>query len=226
MCIRDRVSTQSTGRPFVCVAMNNQAALMSLELTRAAQLRDHVAGTGSLEVFPSTDLQTIGLGTRGWLQTRAEDREVPQEMEGELLEMLRDLGLAELEATFMRARVWNPGQKRMTPIYSLAQLCDLYLAIGPMLFEQLLSDIQIEHLYQRQQLLLAVQTFKASGRPNILGRASNHYLPGPSPHLSLIHISEPTRLLSISYAVFCLKKKKKNTHKTTKDYITNIDKII
>eukprot|EP00658_Telonema_sp_P-2_P008108 TRINITY_DN13035_c0_g1_i1.p1 TRINITY_DN13035_c0_g1~~TRINITY_DN13035_c0_g1_i1.p1 ORF type:complete len:133 (+),score=24.84 TRINITY_DN13035_c0_g1_i1:182-580(+) len=31
--------------------------------------------------------------------------------------------------------------------------------------------------------------------------------------LSLIHISEPTRLLSISYAVFCLKKKK-NTRMT------------
>src|SRR5678816_3693789 len=31
----------------------------------------------------------------------------------------------------------------------------------------------------------------------------------PLPSLSLIHISEPTRLLSISYAVFCLKKKKK-----------------
>src|SRR5678816_1202608 len=28
--------------------------------------------------------------------------------------------------------------------------------------------------------------------------------------LALIHISEPTRLLSISYAVFCLKKKKTN----------------
>ena len=28
--------------------------------------------------------------------------------------------------------------------------------------------------------------------------------------LSLIHISEPTRLLSISYAVFCLKKIKKD----------------
>ena len=28
--------------------------------------------------------------------------------------------------------------------------------------------------------------------------------------LSLIHISEPTRLLSISYAVFCLKKKRSN----------------
>eukprot|EP00658_Telonema_sp_P-2_P071241 TRINITY_DN60540_c0_g1_i1.p1 TRINITY_DN60540_c0_g1~~TRINITY_DN60540_c0_g1_i1.p1 ORF type:complete len:271 (+),score=77.43 TRINITY_DN60540_c0_g1_i1:81-893(+) len=33
-------------------------------------------------------------------------------------------------------------------------------------------------------------------------------------HLSLIHISEPTRLLSISYAVFCLKKKKRQTRKT------------
>ena len=31
--------------------------------------------------------------------------------------------------------------------------------------------------------------------------------------LSLIHISEPTRLLSISYAVFCLKKKKQQTIK-------------
>eukprot|EP00658_Telonema_sp_P-2_P000741 TRINITY_DN10266_c0_g1_i6.p1 TRINITY_DN10266_c0_g1~~TRINITY_DN10266_c0_g1_i6.p1 ORF type:complete len:477 (+),score=99.93 TRINITY_DN10266_c0_g1_i6:197-1627(+) len=33
------------------------------------------------------------------------------------------------------------------------------------------------------------------------------------PDLSLIHISEPTRLLSISYAVFCLKKKKKKNKK-------------
>ena len=30
-----------------------------------------------------------------------------------------------------------------------------------------------------------------------------------SAHLSLIHISEPTRQAEISYAVFCLKKKKK-----------------
>src|SRR5450756_313200 len=34
---------------------------------------------------------------------------------------------------------------------------------------------------------------------------------GSESHLSLIHISEPTRLGMISYAVFCLKKKKKNT---------------
>src|SRR5680860_1674976 len=32
--------------------------------------------------------------------------------------------------------------------------------------------------------------------------------------LSLIHISEPTRRTPISYAVFCLKKKKKKKHNT------------
>src|SRR5678815_5834658 len=49
------------------------------------------------------------------------------------------------------------------------------------------------------------------------GGSSGGRLPDASPSLaprgapsilSLIHISEPTRLLSISYAVFCLKKKK------------------
>ena len=34
-------------------------------------------------------------------------------------------------------------------------------------------------------------------------------------YLSLIHISEPTRLGMISYAVFCLKKKK-NNYETTR----------
>ena len=37
--------------------------------------------------------------------------------------------------------------------------------------------------------------------------------------LSLIHISEPTRLLSNSYAVFCLKKKKQLTRQADKIHI-------
>src|SRR5665648_441771 len=37
---------------------------------------------------------------------------------------------------------------------------------------------------------------------------SYHRHSHPCTHLSLIHISEPTRLGMISYAVFCLKKKK------------------
>src|SRR5450756_2917185 len=36
-------------------------------------------------------------------------------------------------------------------------------------------------------------------------------------HLSLIHISEPTRLGMISYAVFCLKKKNTNALQYNKD---------
>src|SRR5659263_740275 len=39
--------------------------------------------------------------------------------------------------------------------------------------------------------------------------------------LSLIHISEPTRLGMISYAVFCLKKKKTYTKKTKKNKINS-----
>ena len=53
----------------------------------------------------------------------------------------------------------------------------------------------------------------------ILGIFVGHFFGMLTPHwmyeaLSLIHISEPTRLGMISYAVFCLKKKKKKT--TTK----------
>ena len=39
----------------------------------------------------------------------------------------------------------------------------------------------------------------------------------PSKILSLIHISEPTRRTPISYAVFCLKKKKKNINNIKKE---------
>src|SRR5678815_5989305 len=49
------------------------------------------------------------------------------------------------------------------------------------------------------------------GGPGAIQRAMRELfgeVPEPWTSLSLIHISEPTRLLSISYAVFCLKKKK------------------
>ena len=42
--------------------------------------------------------------------------------------------------------------------------------------------------------------------------------------LSLIHISEPTRLGMISYAVFCLKKKKRTQKKKDKEVVTGRDK--
>eukprot|EP00658_Telonema_sp_P-2_P074487 TRINITY_DN6372_c0_g1_i4.p1 TRINITY_DN6372_c0_g1~~TRINITY_DN6372_c0_g1_i4.p1 ORF type:complete len:756 (-),score=229.55 TRINITY_DN6372_c0_g1_i4:34-2301(-) len=54
--------------------------------------------------------------------------------------------------------------------------------------------------------LFPADKFSAHSRPvTLLTQLKN---------LSLIHISEPTRLLSISYAVFCLKKKKKKIQTT------------
>eukprot|EP00658_Telonema_sp_P-2_P017478 TRINITY_DN16794_c0_g1_i1.p1 TRINITY_DN16794_c0_g1~~TRINITY_DN16794_c0_g1_i1.p1 ORF type:complete len:187 (+),score=29.14 TRINITY_DN16794_c0_g1_i1:299-859(+) len=68
--------------------------------------------------------------------------------------------------------------------------------------------------------------------PSILVGGKHSTATSPTPNasiisgdhnLSLIHISEPTRLLSISYAVFCLKKKKKKLHiKKIIKYVTKI----
>src|SRR5678815_32929 len=49
-----------------------------------------------------------------------------------------------------------------------------------------------------------IRLFVGNGGPNLI---SSFHVIGEIFDLSLIHISEPTRLLSISYAVFCLKKK-------------------
>eukprot|EP00658_Telonema_sp_P-2_P078863 TRINITY_DN7486_c0_g1_i2.p1 TRINITY_DN7486_c0_g1~~TRINITY_DN7486_c0_g1_i2.p1 ORF type:complete len:254 (-),score=57.42 TRINITY_DN7486_c0_g1_i2:79-840(-) len=54
-----------------------------------------------------------------------------------------------------------------------------------------------------------------------LGAGGGHHLHMSVSDLSLIHISEPTRLLSISYAVFCLKKKKKKKIKSYTAYFLN-----
>src|SRR5678816_2446363 len=54
---------------------------------------------------------------------------------------------------------------------------------------------------------IGASTTRLTGRAfNVNGPASIEGSYGAVGALSLIHISEPTRLLSISYAVFCLKK--------------------
>eukprot|EP00658_Telonema_sp_P-2_P036988 TRINITY_DN26652_c0_g1_i1.p1 TRINITY_DN26652_c0_g1~~TRINITY_DN26652_c0_g1_i1.p1 ORF type:complete len:179 (+),score=71.13 TRINITY_DN26652_c0_g1_i1:95-631(+) len=57
------------------------------------------------------------------------------------------------------------------------------------------GDLQVQ--YEASELIKALSKYA--------------YLHEAIIELSLIHISEPTRLLSISYAVFCLKKKKKTS---------------
>eukprot|EP01017_Pseudomicrothorax_dubius_P050720 TRINITY_DN9645_c0_g1_i3.p1 TRINITY_DN9645_c0_g1~~TRINITY_DN9645_c0_g1_i3.p1 ORF type:complete len:396 (+),score=116.04 TRINITY_DN9645_c0_g1_i3:33-1220(+) len=58
----------------------------------------------------------------------------------------------------------------------------------------LLRGAHVDLTLQPQDFTKLLDTFKLHGLKSL-------------PDLSLIHISEPTRLLSISYAVFCLKKK-------------------
>ena len=67
-------------------------------------------------------------------------------------------------------------------------------------------------VYKRQGLAFLAPLLVEAGLPD--AAQSIYSLYHPFCHqlaLSLIHISEPTRLLSISYAVFCLKKQKKQT---------------
>ena len=61
----------------------------------------------------------------------------------------------------------------------------------------------------KEDLTVAVNTIDAKMLAKMfLAGAKN--LESKKEWLSLIHISEPTRRTPISYAVFCLKKKKKN----------------
>src|SRR5665254_22747 len=59
-------------------------------------------------------------------------------------------------------------------------------------------------VYKRQE-----QRHVVAARREKIGQFRAKPARGKVRELSLIHISEPTRLLSISYAVFCLKKKNK-----------------
>src|SRR5678815_5641419 len=59
---------------------------------------------------------------------------------------------------------------------------------------------------------LGVRCFTCTGNRKVVEEYGASRKESPALPLSLIHISEPTRLLSISYAVFCLKKKKKKLY--------------
>src|SRR5678815_1987894 len=62
----------------------------------------------------------------------------------------------------------------------------------------------------RLELARSLRWLAAFGITHAFNEWGDLFIPIQAQYLlSLIHISEPTRLLSISYAVFCLKKKKR-----------------
>src|SRR5680860_1775393 len=65
-------------------------------------------------------------------------------------------------------------------------------------------------------LTTASKTRCLRGSPQPRRRHCRHFFLHERPDLSLIHISEPTRRTPISYAVFCLKKKKKKNNQKHK----------
>src|SRR5680860_1725196 len=77
-----------------------------------------------------------------------------------------------------------------------------------------LDDVPVHGLGTPSRIRLRLQD-RAVGIIYPPRRTANHgppIRPCGGISLSLIHISEPTRRTPISYAVFCLQKKKKNKH--------------
>eukprot|EP00658_Telonema_sp_P-2_P036813 TRINITY_DN26554_c0_g1_i1.p1 TRINITY_DN26554_c0_g1~~TRINITY_DN26554_c0_g1_i1.p1 ORF type:complete len:339 (+),score=70.86 TRINITY_DN26554_c0_g1_i1:119-1135(+) len=73
--------------------------------------------------------------------------------------------------------------------------------------QQLVYDLSVSPSSASHSPLSSLQ-IRAILEQHMRSQSTSPNSPPHPPPLSLIHISEPTRLLSISYAVFCLKKKK------------------
>ena len=82
---------------------------------------------------------------------------------------------------------------------------DIYLLI-----EKMKKETKLRPVTGLRQAL----HFVLPDEPCSLASKLPRVIPAAAFGLSLIHISEPTRLGMISYAVFCLKKKKKKENKT------------
>src|SRR5428012_842 len=75
------------------------------------------------------------------------------------------------------------------------------------------SALWIQRMKSMNRTTIALSLGVLAGLPGAALAQAGHDAHHPGTPLSLIHISEPTRLGMISYAVFCLKKKKKNKNR-------------
>eukprot|EP00831_Metopus_contortus_P041989 TRINITY_DN3306_c0_g1_i2.p3 TRINITY_DN3306_c0_g1~~TRINITY_DN3306_c0_g1_i2.p3 ORF type:complete len:105 (-),score=20.33 TRINITY_DN3306_c0_g1_i2:93-407(-) len=79
-----------------------------------------------------------------------------------------------------------------------------------------LSNLESKHQVHQDQSVVSATPDNGSKAGNeeeyVIFNIASHNKVNQGFVLSLIHISEPTRPLYISYAVFCLKKKKKTSN--------------
>ena len=111
----------------------------------------------------------------------------------------RDTGLPVLSKSALRQRFW-PATSDITES----------LPVNINSYSRLLAAPRIQNKTQNQRTITFQTTFghNASWIQRGWLQGSLMYDTGTGSVLSLIHISEPTRPRLISYAVFCLKKKK------------------
>src|SRR5678815_4250034 len=103
-------------------------------------------------------------------------------------------------------RVTSTGRLRSAMIVFEVAL-SLVLLVGAGLLIQTLFQLFRQYAVLEPEKVLTMRTILPREKYKEPQQRDNFYQ--QVLQLSLIHISEPTRLLSISYAVFCLKKKKK-----------------
>src|SRR5660398_182759 len=131
---------------------------------------------------------------------------------------------------FRKALIMNSGSTRPVHMSRIFRIYGIYCSLET----PAKSAAEYPHQLQRKPRTLGLNSNPALIRIHLLHQSTVAYTPaislpsllpptpepqrrsGPTPlhpysaagRLSLIHISEPTRLRRISYAVFCLKKKK------------------
>src|SRR5678816_3173055 len=145
--------------------------------------------------------------------------------EDEIARAVKDLEAAarERESLPLRSELWTSGDPPRSSMEPLAALeaarlqgeparLELQRRLRHAALEQGLNvsrpDIVLELAEQADLQMNRFTAAFGSSQTRRLIREEYRLARGRGVRLSLIHISEPTRLLSISYAVFCLKKKK------------------
>src|SRR5665648_1235191 len=88
-----------------------------------------------------------------------------------------------------------------------------FILINPIITDKAFSDYCSARHYCVPPKYPSKASFASTHPKHTTAKYPCLYISAIHHFLSLIHISEPTRLGMISYAVFCLKKKKKNTNK-------------